>query len=64
MAAIQARSLSTDVADEHHHAGQDAGRGNEADQGLGPGITRRGARRQGAGASPKRQADDVRQPGP
>jgi hypothetical protein len=47
MAAIQARSLSTDVADEHHHAGQDAGRGNEADQGL---------EEEGHGASPKDRA--------
>ena len=40
-------SLSTDVADEHHQAGQDAGRGSEADQGLDE---------QGHDASPKDQA--------
>ena len=28
------RTLSADVADEHHQAGQDAGRGGEADQRL------------------------------
>ena len=28
------RGLSTDVADEHHQAGQEAGGHSEADQGL------------------------------